>query len=361
MCFPRCRPFTLLGLAALLVLSACNLQDAQATVVVIVPPSIQLVEDSPPTLEAAPLTLPEAQLAAQVTPQPAPALDTSPVPFDDQQDPVLLLASFYNAVNLQDYARAYSYWESPPNDATLQQFAQGYADTASVSGLVRLPIPIGAAAGSSYATLKTALISARTDGSQQIYTGCYVARKSNVPAGDSNWRLYDGRALAVAGPITLLLIDEACSGTSYEVPVPDVVDSQASPITLLESYYNAVNRRDYARAYGYWETPPRNASLEQFAQGYANTAHVDVLVGLGIQGGGAAGSVYTEIPALLIATHTDGSQQAYAGCFVTRRSNVPVGDAPTPDLNWRLYSASIAQASDVDAGIMRVAQGCSAS
>jgi hypothetical protein len=65
---------------------------------------------------------------------------------------------------------------------------------------------------------------------------------------------------------------------------------------------------------------------------------VDVFAGFDIQGGGAAGSVYIEIPALLIAAQTDDSQQVYAGCYVTRRSNVPTGDSPTPDPNWRLYS-----------------------
>lgn len=132
----------------------------------------------------------------------------------------------------------------------------------------------------------------------------------------------------------------------------------SSPITLLQSYYNAINRGEYERAYSCWETPPRNASLEQFAQGYANTASVDVFVGLDIQGGGAAGSVYMEIPALLIATNTDGSQQVFAGCYVARRSNVPVGDSPMPDPNWGLYSAYLARVSDFGAGMARLAQPC---
>jgi hypothetical protein len=209
--------------------------------------------------------------------------------------------------------------------------------------------------------MQTALISTQTDGSLQVFSACYVARKSNVPVGDSptpdpNWRLYDGVATAAASPVTASLLEQACVGTPYEAEIPgqDALDNASTPVSLLDSYYNAVNRRDYARAYSYWETPPRNASLEQFSQGYANTANVEVFVGLDIQGGGAAGSVYMEIPALLIATNTDGSQQVYAGCYVVRHSNVE----PTPDPNWRLYSASVARVTDFSAGIARLAQRC---
>jgi hypothetical protein len=33
--------------------------------------------------------------------------------------------------------------------------------------------------------------------------------------------------------------------------------SQDSPAEVLASFYNAVNRQEYQRAYGYWESPPR--------------------------------------------------------------------------------------------------------
>src|SRR2546427_10242 len=58
-------------------------------------------------------------------------------------------------------------------------------------------------------------------------------------------------------------------------PAPLAYDNRASPIDLLASFYNAVNRQEYARAYGYWETPP--SSYDQFAAGYANTAAVQLI------------------------------------------------------------------------------------
>ncbi len=132
-------------------------------------------------------------------------------------------------------------------------------------------------------------------------------------------------------------------------------DYTGSPITLIESYYDAINRRDYPRAYGYWETPPNNASLADFTQGFASTASVRAFAGLSIRMEGAAGSVYASIPVVLVSSNTDGSQQVFAGCIVTRRANV----APTYP-SWRLYSGSLAPVADFNAGMARAAQGCPA-
>jgi hypothetical protein len=286
----------------------------------------------------------------------------SPQPFEERTDPVLMLASYYNAVNLRDYPRAYGYWESPPNNMSLAQFTQGYSDTAGVIGMVRLPVQIGGAAGSVYAALPTTLIASRFNGTQQTYTGCYVARKSNVPVGDQttpdpNWSLYQASVRATASPITPILLDQACLGTPYDdsqLPRLDFYDSHLTPIELLTSYYNAINRREYERAYAYWEVAPNNASLAQFTQGFANTASVTAFAGLDIHAEGAAGSVYMGIPTLLAAMQADGSQRLFAGCLVARWSTVG-----TPqDSVSNLYSAAIVPVATMSMGIARLAQGC---
>ena len=52
---------------------------------------------------------------------------------------------------------------------------------------------------------------------------------------------------------------------------------------------------------------------------------------------GAAGSSYVGISTVLIATHSDGSQQIFAGCYTARASNVQ------PD-GWHLFGAAITPA-----------------
>jgi hypothetical protein len=68
-------------------------------------------------------------------------------PVSSEHDlPEALLRAYYEAINAKDYARAYSYWENPPNP-TLDEFAQGYADTASVAVALGQPM-LQSAAGS---------------------------------------------------------------------------------------------------------------------------------------------------------------------------------------------------------------------
>src|SRR5690606_13941659 len=139
----------------------------------------------------------------------------------------------------------------------------------------------------------------------------------------------------------LALLDSVC-----ELEIDDalaVYTSQNSPIQVLGAYVNAITNRDYARAYSYWETPPDNATLEQFAAGYADTDAVSLIVRADAFVGGAAGSIYASIPVLLTATDLDGDKTFFGGCYVARHSNVPVGDAIEPAPEWWLYSADVVE------------------
>jgi hypothetical protein len=133
-------------------------------------------------------------------------------------------------------------------------------------------------------------------------------------------------------------------------PAQPVYDNQSSAVDLLASYYDAVNRQDYPRAYGYWETPP--SDYAGFVQGYAETASVQLIVEPPTRMEGAAGSVYVSIPTVLIATHHDGSKHTFAGCYVARTSNID-----PPDGNWRLYQATIRPAA-AEAIPMELGRAC---
>ena len=170
---------------------------------------------------------------------------------------------------------------------------------------------------------------------------------TNVPVGnntepDPNWSLYDA-TLTSTESADLTLLDNACE----TAPVQDAVDNPTSPITLLESYFNAIERGEYARAYGYWEQEPSGATLAQFTAGFAQTADAKVYVRLAFMMEGAAGSAYTSIAALVIATQLDNSHQFYGGCYIARSSNVPTGDSGQIDTSWRLYDANVTRVNDL--------------
>jgi heat shock protein HslJ len=115
-------------------------------------------------------------------------------------------------------------------------------------------------------------------------------------------------------------------------------EGQCSPVTVLTSFYNAVNAKEYERAYRYWETPP--GSLDDFARGYVNTASVQLIVEPPMHISGAAGSLYADIPTMLVARQQDGGEQVFVGCYVTRKSNLHPADIPKEEV-WRIYKASM--------------------
>lgn len=123
--------------------------------------------------------------------------------------------------------------------------------------------------------------------------------------------------------------------------LPEPYDNPTSPVDLLSSYYNAINRAEYERAYGYWQTAPD--SYETFVRGFAQTEQVQLIIQPPARIGVAAGSQYVDIPTVLIAELRNGTQQTFAGCFVTRKSNLQVPDVPEEATIWHLYSADLEQ------------------
>lgn len=131
-------------------------------------------------------------------------------------------------------------------------------------------------------------------------------------------------------------------------------EDRTGPVRLLASYYNAVNRREYSRAWEYWETPP-DPSFEEFAAGFTDTESVMLVVRPPTSFEGAAGSLYASVPALLSAVHTDGSRHNFAGCFVARRPNI---DGPEVEQEWSLFDASVHRTPGNTMAVMVLQQVC---
>jgi hypothetical protein len=120
----------------------------------------------------------------------------------------------------------------------------------------------------------------------------------------------------------------------------EAYENLASPVDLLASYFNAVELQEYERAYSYWQQPP--LEYEAFASGYADTATVQLIVQPPTRIEGAAGSLYAAIPTFLIARHHDGSVHSFAGCMVTRKSNLASPDTAEADA-WHIYQARLGE------------------
>lgn len=126
-------------------------------------------------------------------------------------DPIDALNNYYRALNIGEARTAYKYWENPSQ--TYEQFINGFGDTMRVRILVEPSPQIEGAAGSSYAKVASVVVSTHRNGTERVFAGCYVMRRSNVRAEDDpdqkGWRIYSASLAPVAGKISTLL-DQRC-------------------------------------------------------------------------------------------------------------------------------------------------------
>lgn len=114
---------------------------------------------------------------------------------------------------------------------------------------------------------------------------------------------------------------------------PPLVAGWTDPTTLLYSFYNAINRHDYQRAYSYWETPGApngvSADFDTFARGYNTTKSVAITTGTVMSGAGA-GNIYFAVPIAITASQIDGSLRQYYGCYLLHQVNVEIENSTPP-------------------------------
>ena len=287
---------------------------------------------------------------------------TPPVEFIVQTDPVSLIGAYYNAITLGDYARAYGYWIQAPNNQTESQFQAGFADTLSASAIVRLPVLEDPGAGNVYALIPTLVIVERRDGSTVFFAGCFTAHRSNVPVGnatepDPNWSLQKGELKQVQ-TADLAGLDTACDTEYSLTDDPNLAPSQIDPVHLIESYFSMLVTGKADDAAALWEPNVGDMFLGAYGKEVRAALSINLYVNPTMYGEGAAGSIFVSIPAIVVTNNPDNSHLYIVGCYVARLSDVPVGDATTPDPNWHLFNATLKLAPDAPSAIVAAHESC---
>lgn len=116
-----------------------------------------------------------------------------------------------------------------------------------------------------------------------------------------------------AAPLILLA---ATSATAQQGP--DYLDDRSDGPTLVRSYYNAVDRQEYARAYAYFGDAPPVPTYDAFARGYADTVRTELRLGPD-QPDADMGGVTHGVGVVLRAIRADGSRQVFTGCYLVRQ------------------------------------------
>lgn len=98
------------------------------------------------------------------------------------------------------------------------------------------------------------------------------------------------------------------------------LDDRSTPEALIKSLYNAVSRGEYARAWSYFGKKPVQ-SFEAYAEGYADTASVRVIVGIASEHD-AGDTIHYYVPVAIEASTGDGGNyQVYGGCYELTLAN----------------------------------------
>lgn len=111
---------------------------------------------------------------------------------------------------------------------------------------------------------------------------------------------------------------------------PPYLDDRSTPEQVLRSLANAIDRKEYDRAYSYWDPSTASGQVPpypEFKAGYASTASVEMTFGKTTVGA-AAGNLYFQVPTALVAHTTSGQTQTFVGCYTLHLSQPSVQDKP---------------------------------
>jgi hypothetical protein len=129
----------------------------------------------------------------------------------------------------------------------------------------------------------------------------------------------DANIISAACPDTTgLAMTDATVEELSDLSDSNFIDNRSGPVEVISSLLNAINRKEYVRAFSYWENP--SVSYTNFANGYNDTASVTATFGTVISDAGA-GQFHYQVPVAENVTHTDNSKHLYVGCYVLHLSN----------------------------------------
>jgi hypothetical protein len=350
-----------------LVLSACNLSipvnlpvlstDTSGSPTMVLPTSTLPADTLSPVNTLAPsATLTLAATATLIftntsipaaTNTTAPAANPSAINYiDDRSTPFQVIVSFYNAINRQEYLRAYSYYADPATAmGSFTSFANGYQDTASVD------LVFGQISGDAYMsqvdyTIPVILKATTKNNLRTNYAACYVVHEASpdvfgappifpmsIERGSaqvSNINSSDASVLAIAcsGYSTEGLGKFTASSNSLNIDKNNFVDNRSGPIETVSSLLNAINLKQYVRAYSYFQVPATfPGPYDPYTAGYADTDTITVTFGT-VQSEGAAGSLYYKVPLAEKVTTTTNVTQTFVGCYTLHLSQPAIQATP---------------------------------
>jgi hypothetical protein len=119
----------------------------------------------------------------------------------------------------------------------------------------------------------------------------------------------------------------ACTISLAQTEPPPYLDDRSDAAAIVKSFYNAISRQEYARAWDYFGDQKPSKDFQSFVKGYENTQSIRIVTGdPGAEG--AAGSTFYSLPVAFLATNKDNSEQVFSGCYTVRQVNPQIQEPP---------------------------------
>jgi len=128
----------------------------------------------------------------------------------------------------------------------------------------------------------------------------------------------------------------ACSGPDYpagggataasvestiDLSNNNYIDNRSGAVEVVSSLINALNRKEYVRAYSYWQDPATSVgSYTSYAAGFSDTGVVTAVFGTSTSDAGA-GQFHYQVPLAMKVITTSNQQQTFVGCYTLHLSN----------------------------------------
>ena len=309
----------------------------------VLPTSAPSAPTAPPatSVPPTPVVVAPTPTTVVVAPAPIPAPAGLPATFytDDRSTPLALVTSLFNAINRHEYLRAYSYWSDPAGSlGTLAAFSSGYANTAWVD-LAFGQLTGSGGAGQIYYIVPVIIKGTATNGAKANYAACYELHMSQPSFQAAppyiGLQIVKGQAHAVnASASDADTLAAACAGADYpsgetvdsspaslaDISKNNYLDNRSGPVEVVSSLENALNSKEYVRAYSYWENPASTAGpFNDYAAGFSDTDVITASFGTPISDAGA-GQIHYKVPVALKVQTTSSTTQTFVGCYILHLS-----------------------------------------
>jgi len=129
---------------------------------------------------------------------------------------------------------------------------------------------------------------------------------------------------------TILALSMALATCAVQAQEAPYLDNRSDALALVKSLYNAINRKEYSRAWSYYGDEKPSRDLQAFADGYKDTKSIELRLGT-VTSEGAAGSTFFNVPVAIVATGSDDQSKVFAGCYTAGLANPQIqGDDFSP-------------------------------